>query len=247
MISYYESIHVYFYPETYIRTLFKLIPVFEFLNGAKQKYFFVNYVDQRGPHIRLRLQNPDSLLLESVKKYIRTKLSIDPFLTPFKPEVDRYGGKMFYLYIYEYYCESSLYLINQLLKEPYLFERLKYFNFIAYCIESIFNHDRNEFSKIFTSLYFAWSKSLGEEQAHLPSFDEDINKIVKKFASACFIQNISLEEPTKSILDIIPEDYFRVRDKGDIVHLTANRFGLSNQEEVMIYKIFINMIKDENK
>lgn len=237
-MSDYYSVNIYFFSDTYSSNLRVIRPFLTRLNSMGIDFFFLSYEDEKGPHIRLRIKTVSDVLKMELSAFLRNlDSSLQWEVSEFEPEVKRYGGDKYVQYIYDYYCESSIYLLNILDSD---FEKLKYYYFVSYTIESIFNCDKGELVKVSSDLFNSWNKHLSYISKNY--FNEELEWSFRRFVNSCFTGEVDFLEPLPRVSSMVPENYFKIRSKDDIVHLTANRFGISNQEEVVIYSLLSSAI-----
>lgn len=258
------SIHVFpneSLDEGLVRWLGKFMAELQKIAPGEGDYFFIRSLEE-GPHFRLRLggegdffqQKAAPLVAEIFEKQAGAELAF----VPYQPEIGRFGGAESYSWAEMHFMASSQMAFRLLAQPAYSYEnKLGDAMRLHVCFALAAGKSRSESAAFFEELKTAWLPAFFAPQQPMQP-DEAAAfylEIERSFAAsfarqeasireliAVFWQEFSKNEPAaepdewdfwlkmnrQTLPNIAPESW------GDLIHLTNNRLGITNQDEVFV-------------
>lgn len=227
------------------------------VEGARA--FFIRYEDEIGPHIRLRLRGEsdwlETTLRPAVQEWLSERGTLEEF--PYQPEPERYGG-MDVLPLAEEYFHLSTRVVLDRLNRPYtygdaLFDALRLHVITAFAAGWSREKSAWYFDQLCTQwmeLFFEaaenksgsdWQSALREdfEQSFNPQ-REELRLAVNELWTALEKGKFDKEQPEWLRWlrgnEMLLAEFGDALDKSlpSLLHLTNNRLGVNNQDEVYL-------------
>lgn len=214
-----------------------------------RRCFFVNYRDELGPHLRLRLQTQRNSVREHEKAFqilqaATKELHAEASLADFIPEVDRYGGPMLIDKSLDYFSVSSVASVSWLKMwgQSDRAAQMRAAMELLACQAAALSRSVEELRRLLN--YCAdW------QATYLPSYERSVRVFERQAESlAGAVGQLVEETARRTAFSDLPTDASRSlsavvceldRDRwfsvlGSQMHMTANRLGLRNAEEVYL-------------
>lgn len=191
-------------------------------NIQNTDFFYTQYLDSYGFHIRLRFKENSRI------GFFISNLSCNKRQTIYDPDIIRYGK---YNNLYESFsCLTSSFIITNVINES-TFIRINYILFIILFLVSKNNIDLKLFLKKYPKY---WSKSYKYYKSSISS--KDLNKFVYQNIEHSHIKNLNniFSDYDNNTLDQELCFYF--------IHMTFNRLSFNIKDEVIIIK-FLKFLK----
>ena len=225
--------------------------------------FFVRYDDEKGPHIRLRLRGEAEWLQETLEEAVEGWFAErgERIVVPYEPEVARFGGPDVMTWTEEYFHVSTRVVLERLQRPAYtygdaLFDALRMHTMTAYAA----GLPREKAAWYFGQLCEQWMPLFFQ-----PADNEESEAAMQADLRASFETNFEpqatyLRATLDTLWNVLGEEKFDIqqpewvrwsrgnqlilKEFGDklervlpsLLHLTSNRLGVNNQDEVyMMY------------
>lgn len=219
--------------------------------------FFIRYEDENGPHIRLRLRGDEAVLRPALQGWFDERGTVEEL--PYTPEPERFGGEERLQWAEEHFHLSTRVVLDRL-NGPYtygdaMFDALRMHVITAFAA----GWDREKSSWYFENLcrqwidlFFQparagangepeWRESLLEdfEASFIPQ-REELRLVVVELWTALEKGKFDQEQPewlrwlrgNQIILPEFGDDL--EKSLPSLIHLTNNRLGINNQDEVYL-------------
>lgn len=220
--------------------------------------FFIRYDDERGPHIRLRLRGESGWLQDTIRPALEERFSErgERLEVPYQPEPERFGGEEALAWAEEHFHVSTRVILDRLKHPTYsygdaMFDALRANVIAAYAA----GFDREKTRWYFGQLAEQWLPLFFRSDDPSEAF---FTKIKENFAASFDRQKDSLRSTLaalwkaleKAKLDQKQPEWVRWLRGNELIlnglgenlekalpsllHLTNNRLGISNQDEVFL-------------
>ncbi len=223
--------------------------------------FFVRYDDEKGPHIRLRLRGEAEWLKETLEPALEGWFAErgERIAVPYEPEVARFGGEDTMVWAEEYFHVSTRVVLERLQRPTHtygdaLFDALRMHTMTAYAA----GLDREKAAWYFGQLCEQWIPLFFQ-----PADKEESEAEMRRALQENFESNFAPQaDHLRATLDNVwlttgegkfdakqPEwdrwlrgNQLILKEFGDklervlpsLLHLTSNRLGVNNQDEVYL-------------
>ncbi|MBL7828842.1 MAG: thiopeptide-type bacteriocin biosynthesis protein [Saprospiraceae bacterium] len=251
---------IHFYPsETHDVFLARAVKPFleQYIWPEKStRAFFIRYQDEKGPHIRLRMRGEvewlDDMLLPAFEGWMRDRGTWE--LVTYQPEPSRFGGEEPLAWAEEHFHVSTRVVLDRIAKDQFtygdaMFDALR----LLTAMSAAAGFSREKARWYFGALFNMW----------LPSFFGVEEPADKEAIQASFQQNLAAQQHMitqvldrfwndieKGKFDAKQPEWLRwykgneliMKGLGDkleialpsLIHLTNNRIGINNQDEVYL-------------
>ncbi|MBC7775338.1 MAG: hypothetical protein H7246_07865 [Phycisphaerae bacterium] len=221
--------------------------------------FFIRYQDERGPHIRLRMRGEESWMEETLRPaFIASQEGRGEWEeVPYTPETERFGGEEALGLAEEYFHLSSRVVLDRLAREQQtygdsMFDALRMHTITAHAA----GMNQKETAHYFTQLSEQWLPlffkaeaapdndflaeiKAGFEKSFAPQ-KEDLRATLLELWKALEKEKFDKKQPewarwalgNQMILKALGSNLDRALPS--LLHLTNNRLGLNNQDEVYL-------------
>lgn len=221
--------------------------------------FFIRYQDEQGPHIRIRMRGEESWMENTLKPAFQDwqEGKGNWSVVPYTPETERFGGEAAMAIAEDYFHISSRVCLDRLAREQHtygdsMFDALRMHTMAVHAAGMSPYQSANYFSKLteqWLPLFFGQNSP--EDAAFL---DEIIAGFEKNFEA----QKSELRTTLMALWKALDQDKFDknqpewsrwfssnqliLKSLGDqldralpsLIHLTNNRLGINNQDEVYL-------------
>jgi thiopeptide-type bacteriocin biosynthesis protein len=228
-------------------------------NTKGARAFFIQFEDESGPHVRLRLRGDEAFTMAAptwVAEYFEHRGTIKAI--PYEPEVARFGGEDAMAWSEEYFHQSTRITLDQLNMETptygdAMFEALKLHTITAFSLGLA----PAKAAWFFEQLCDLWLQIFFKPEKENDTFDWKAD-VKQSFEKGYKPQRKEIIQALDGIWKSMEEqtfaknypDYLRwlraneliLKEMGDamekalpsLLHLTNNRLGISNQDEVYL-------------
>ncbi|MFN0013506.1 MAG: thiopeptide-type bacteriocin biosynthesis protein [Saprospiraceae bacterium] len=221
--------------------------------------FFIRYDDEKGPHIRLRLRGEQAWLGETqpiLEAWFADRGTLEQ--VPYFPETDRFGDASSMPWVEEYFHVSTRVVLDRL-NRPFTYGDAL-FDALRLHIVTVFSlgWDQEKIAWYFDRLCSQWMElffqpaekaegNTGWQQALLTDFEAafepqrgDLRLAVSELWQA--LQNEKFDQDQPEWLRWFRGNQLILAELGDnldkalpsLLHLTNNRLGINNQDEVYL-------------
>ena len=223
--------------------------------------FFIRYEDEKGPHIRLRIRGTadwiDQTLRPALYDWFKDRGDLEEL--PYEPETDRFGGEQGIRVAEEFFHLSTRVVLDRL-NRPYtygdaMFDGLRMHVMTAFAA----GWDREKSSWYFEQLCTQWIDLFFQPAENIKNTDTDWQKtLLQDFESSFTPQQEDLRLAVAELWTALEKNKFD-QDQPEwlrwlrgnqmllgefgndlekflpsLVHLSNNRLGLNNQDEVYL-------------
>ena len=223
--------------------------------------FFIRYEDDKGRHIRLRLRGDSEWLEETLQPALKGWFEGrgDWENVPYEPEKERFGGEQLLALAEEYFHVSTRVVLERLAQETFtygdaMYDALRMHTIAAFAM----GINREKAAWYFSKLCDQWLLTFfrhnedGQTEAQMQealkndfekSFDaqkEDLRLALTGLWKALDTQNFDKKQPEWIRWlrgnQLILKEFGKEVDKvlPSLLHLTNNRLGVNNQDEVYL-------------
>ncbi|MEO6757810.1 MAG: thiopeptide-type bacteriocin biosynthesis protein, partial [Saprospiraceae bacterium] len=231
--------------------------------------FFIRYDDEKGPHIRLRLQGEPAWLEDTLRPALAGWfLERGEWLeSAYEPEPERFGGADSLILAEEYFHFSTRIILDRLAREPRthgdtLFDALRLHLLTAMGAGMI----REKAAWYFGKLCQQWLPVFFRPTDGQPLDEILKTEILAKFESSLAPQRTALQSALQELWtaagdskfddtqpewrrwlrgnELILKEFGGQLDKAlpSLLHLTNNRLGVNNQDEVFLCYVLANTL-----
>jgi len=260
------SIHIYPTETQNVLLVRTLKPFLEkYVWPQKQaRAFFIRYQDEQGPHIRLRIRGEAEWLSNEIQPVLAELLSDQGTWTevPYVPEPERFGGEKALAWAEDYFHVSTRVVLDRLAREERaygdaMFDALRMHVIAVYSVGFAREKARWYFSRLFDLwLPLFFGTDIDAEKASITaSFEETIIQQKEQLrATMDSLWNSLLKEKfdekqpewlrwlrgNQLILNGLEGDLEKAMPS--LLHLTNNRLGINNQDEVYLHYILSKVL-----
>ncbi len=223
--------------------------------------FFIRFEDENGPHIRLRLQGEAAWMEETLRPALlgwfaeRGEIKA----VPYEPELDRYGGTNSMALTEAHFHLSTRVTLDRLAQTPHtygntLFDALRMHLLTALAA----GMSREKAAWYFGQLYAQWLPAFFQPTDGQPLDEVAQTAVVTQFQHSFATQEVTLRAAFDELWTAVKADQFDksqpewlrwvrgneliLKQFGDdldkilpsLIHLTNNRLGVNNQDEVFL-------------
>jgi len=218
--------------------------------------FFVRYHDEKGPHIRIRMRG-EAVWIDEVLKPAFEGWFVDRgewAEVPYEPETARFGGEAALAWAEEHFHISTRVVLDRIAKEQFtygdaMFDALRLHAITAYSAGFSRERVRWYFGELFDQwlpLFFP-TDEVGLEAEVTASFDtifepqqEKITATLDAFWTSLEKEQLDPKQPewarwlhgNQLIVKGLEDDLEKALPS--LLHLTNNRLGINNQDEVYL-------------
>ena len=221
--------------------------------------FFIRYQDERGPHIRLRIRGEESWMGETFRPAFSNwqEGRGDWLEVPYIPETERFGGQEAIGLAEEYFHLSSRVVLERLAREQHtygdsMFDALRMHTIAAHAAGMSLEEAARYFGQLteqWLPLFYAQENEAatgflaeikaGFEKNFAPQ-SEDLRATLSELWKALATEKFDKKQPewarwalgNQMILKALGENLDRALPS--LLHLSNNRLGLNNQDEVYL-------------
>lgn len=231
--------------------------------------FFIRFEDQHGPHLRLRLHGEPQWLEETLRPALAGWFAGQGTFheVPYAPELDRFGGAAGMALTEEYFHLSTRVTLDRLAQAPRtygatLFDALRLHLLTALAA----GMSREKAAWYFGQLYAQWWPAFFRPADGQPLDETAQAAILTQFRTSLETQEVALraafDELWKAVQasrfdttqpewlrwfrgnELILKEFGNNLDKvlPSLLHLTNNRLGVNNQDEVFLCYVLANTL-----
>lgn len=244
-----------------VRWLGKFMAELQKSAPGEADYFFVRSLED-GPHFRLRLGGGADFFQKTaaplVAEIFERQAGAELAFVPYQPEIGRFGGAESYSWSEMHFMASSQMVFRLLAQPGYSYEnKLGDALRLHICFALAAGFTRREAAAFFNGLKMKWMPAFFATQHPMEKQEATAfyQKIENSFAGSFSKQESGIRELTAifwkefSKNEIQPEpdewDFWLKMNRqtlpniapeawGDLIHLTNNRLGITNQDEVFV-------------
>jgi thiopeptide-type bacteriocin biosynthesis protein len=225
------------------------------------KAFFVRFIDETGPHLRLRIKGRSTWLNETaipeLKAYCDRKCTLEE--QPYIPEADRFGGEGTMVYVEEHFHLSSRMALQRISKIPYIYSDAMYDAVRMHCMTCYAaGYDLEKSVQFMKQLRDSWLPHFIQDENGEPLTQEGKAELIATFDTHLEPQREKLKESLSDVWYYLKQGLFDAKqpewegwyrgnkmifrhlgDKTDIalpqlIHMHNNRMGIANYDEVYL-------------